>query len=111
LDTDGEFLKVRWTTPCDAECDGGCGLCKPTVIRSTSSTKRSAGTNPSRDRIIVIGDGVTDLKAASMADYVFARDKLLAACVDRGIRHTPFETFADICLHLQNPNAGVFHHA
>lgn len=120
VDTCGEYLKVRWNTPCDADCSGGCGLCKPSVIRATTNALhtppsalrsgiRSVGPNASRDRIIVVGDGVTDLKAASIADYVFARDKLLAACIERGIRHTPFETFTDICLHLQNENAEVFH--
>ncbi|WP_026962183.1 MtnX-like HAD-IB family phosphatase [Alicyclobacillus herbarius] len=92
LDDSDEFLRVVWSVPCDEACTGGCGLCKPTVIRRT----RRPG-----ERIIVIGDGVTDLKQAQLADFVFARDKLLAACQRLDLKHAPFHTFFDILDFLQ----------
>ncbi|MCL6625505.1 MtnX-like HAD-IB family phosphatase [Alicyclobacillus shizuokensis] len=91
LDDAGPYLRVVWSVPCDEACDGGCGLCKPTVIRRT----RRPG-----ERVVVIGDGVTDLKQAQLADFVFARDKLLQACRSLGLRHAAFETFYDIIGHL-----------
>jgi len=87
IDSSGRHLRVVWHTICDATCDGGCGLCKPTVLRrnDTPFVKQ-----------IVIGDGVTDVKAARLADYVFARDQLEKICVEENIPHTRFDTFTDI---------------
>lgn len=99
LDTSAEFLGVRWNTLCDSLCDGGCGLCKPTVMRAIAPGEEVAR--------VVVGDGVTDVKAAALADYVFARDKLLVACAQRSIVHTAFETFTDICQELSNEDAEV----
>lgn len=48
-----------------------------------------------RVRTIVIGDGRSDLCAAAAADYVFAKNQLLALCRARGIVHRPFSTFED----------------
>jgi 2-hydroxy-3-keto-5-methylthiopentenyl-1-phosphate phosphatase len=92
IDARGEFLRVVWSVPCDELCEGGCGLCKPTVIRQT---KRAD------ERMVVIGDGVTDLKQAQLADFVFARDKLLAECRRLALPHAPFTTFHDIIDHLR----------
>jgi 2-hydroxy-3-keto-5-methylthiopentenyl-1-phosphate phosphatase len=90
LDDSGAHLEVRWRQTCDAACDGGCGLCKPSVIRSTIQPG---------EQIVVIGDGVTDVKAARMADFVFARDKLLGECTRIGLHHAAFATFYDIVHH------------
>lgn len=87
LNASGEFLEVRWNHTCDNQCDGTCGLCKPSVIRERDRE---------HDKVIVIGDGVTDVLAAKMADFVFARDKLLEECRRLGLPHAPFETFYDI---------------
>lgn len=92
LNTTGEFLKVEWAVTCDSECDGNCGLCKPSVLRQF------------RERVsfeVVVGDGVTDLKAARLADYVFARDRLAQACEAEGIPYTSFETFCDMALQIE----------
>lgn len=87
LDTTGAFLDVCWDYPCDAACAGGCGLCKPSIVRR----QRQAS-----DAVIAVGDGVTDFKLAQQADYVFARDKLLAECRRIGVPHSAFNTFVDI---------------
>lgn len=87
IDSTGAHLNVVWAVACDATCDGGCGLCKPTVMRQlqTEDTK-----------FVVIGDGVTDFKAARMADYVFARHHLQNLVQDAAIPSSSFETFFDI---------------
>lgn len=43
-------------------------------------------------RVIYAGDGSNDRFASSWADYVFARDRLAAACSEKGI---PFEKWQD----------------
>ncbi|WP_026974390.1 MtnX-like HAD-IB family phosphatase [Alicyclobacillus contaminans] len=83
-------LQVVWRVPCDETCEGGCGLCKPAVIRRT----RRPG-----ERLVVVGDGVTDVKQAQLADFVFARDKLLAECQRLHLPHASFDTFYDILEH------------
>jgi 2-hydroxy-3-keto-5-methylthiopentenyl-1-phosphate phosphatase len=87
LDTTGPFLRVVWDTLCDTSCDGGCGLCKPTLLRRL----RRSGVP-----VMAIGDGVTDVKLARLADGVFARDKLVQVAEREGIPYTPFETFFEI---------------
>jgi 2-hydroxy-3-keto-5-methylthiopentenyl-1-phosphate phosphatase len=87
LDDSGETLSIQWNVTCDDLCDGGCGMCKPTVLRRFK---------PYTDVQVVIGDGVTDVKAAVQADYVFARDSLLRVCREQGIACSPFESLAEI---------------
>lgn len=84
IDDSGPTLRIEWKVPCDDACDGGCGLCKPTVLRRFRAQT---------DVQWVVGDGVTDMKAARLADYVFARDGLQIACAAEGIPYLPFETF------------------
>lgn len=123
---DGPFLKVEWGVECDANCEGGCGLCKPTVMRQAQHgwQARAAGAakpgalgkgldareqeragldslgkrlaHPDKPFQVVIGDGVTDLKAARLADAVFARSRLADACEREGIAMTRFEDFSGI---------------
>ncbi|MCL6517228.1 MtnX-like HAD-IB family phosphatase [Alicyclobacillus sp.] len=92
IDDRGPTLKVVWSTPCDAACEGGCGLCKPAVLRQ----RRRPGA-----RQMLIGDGVTDAKAARIADFVFARDRLRGECDRMGIPYEAFETFDDIVARLE----------
>ncbi len=47
-------------------------------------------------RVAYAGDGLTDREAASVADLVFARRKLLAYCRTAGIPCVPFEDFRDV---------------
>ncbi|WP_040288460.1 MtnX-like HAD-IB family phosphatase [Alicyclobacillus hesperidum] len=98
LDTSGHRLHVQWSHPCDPACEGGCGLCKPSVIRELVQPG---------DSVIVIGDGVTDFKAAQMADFVFARAQLLALVEERGIPHLPFTTFDDIVAAIDDREASL----
>jgi 2-hydroxy-3-keto-5-methylthiopentenyl-1-phosphate phosphatase len=86
---DGEYLRVVWRDVCTADCPagGGCGLCKPAVMQRLAE--------PGVLRILV-GDGLTDVPAASRAGFVFARDRLLLECEKRGIPHASFSTFHDV---------------
>lgn len=91
-DFSSDTIQVNWPHTCDEHCNNQCGLCKPTLIRKLS---------PKHDYKIVIGDSITDLQAAKLADKVFARDFLITKCEEHGIPYTPFETFHDINLELQ----------
>jgi 2-hydroxy-3-keto-5-methylthiopentenyl-1-phosphate phosphatase len=86
-DFSGEYIHVNWIHPCDEHCDNACGLCKPSLLRKIGR----------KDCIkIVIGDSITDLQAAKLADKVFARDFLITKCEELGIPYTPFTTFYDV---------------
>lgn len=86
-DFSGETIQVNWPHPCDEDCKNKCGLCKSTLIHQLSSNG---------DFNIVIGDSITDLQAAKLADKVFARDFLITKCREYQISYTAFETFYDI---------------
>ncbi|NMG56956.1 2-hydroxy-3-keto-5-methylthiopentenyl-1-phosphate phosphatase [Geitlerinema sp. P-1104] len=45
---------------------------------------------------ILIGDSITDLKAALAAPRVFARDRLCRYLSERGVSYEPFETFTQV---------------
>lgn len=61
----GETIEILWPHSCDSQCGNDCGSCKPAILRSFDSASY---------RKIVIGDSITDLQVAKMADKVFARD-------------------------------------
>ena len=46
--------------------------------------------------VIFIGDGLTDVEAAEVADVVYAKDVLLSEAGERGIKVRQFETMHDI---------------
>ncbi|MFV2045959.1 2-hydroxy-3-keto-5-methylthiopentenyl-1-phosphate phosphatase [Metabacillus litoralis] len=82
-----ENIQIEWPFSCDDSCSNDCGCCKPSLIRKlTKSTQEK----------IVIGDSITDLQAAKLADYVIARDLLLEKCQDLHLPHQPFTTFYDV---------------
>jgi 2-hydroxy-3-keto-5-methylthiopentenyl-1-phosphate phosphatase len=51
---------------------------------------------PQGAKKIVIGDSITDLAVAKLADHVIARDFLLEKCHELGLSPTPFTTFFDV---------------
>ena len=51
---------------------------------------------PSGKRVLVIGDGRSDMCVAATADFVFAKDSLAKHCEDNGIPYARFDTFADL---------------
>jgi 2-hydroxy-3-keto-5-methylthiopentenyl-1-phosphate phosphatase len=67
---------------------GRCACCKVAVL--------NAGWPASAFNRIVIGDSVTDLGMAQVAQRVYARDALAADLTRMGLPFVPFEDFADI---------------
>jgi 2-hydroxy-3-keto-5-methylthiopentenyl-1-phosphate phosphatase len=83
-------IEILWPHSCDDLCQNGCGCCKPSVMRKLATNETFK---------IVIGDSITDLEAAKMADFVLARDYLVKKCEEEGIPYKSFETFYD-CLSI-----------
>jgi 2-hydroxy-3-keto-5-methylthiopentenyl-1-phosphate phosphatase len=71
---------------------GNCGNCKKNHLISL----RSKG-----QKVIYIGDGLSDRCAVTEADIVFAKKDLRKFCQKEGIRHYPFKDFGDISRGLQ----------
>jgi 2-hydroxy-3-keto-5-methylthiopentenyl-1-phosphate phosphatase len=87
-DFSGESIKILFSHGCDEQCTSqGCGCCKPSIIRKL---QRSDALN------VVIGDSITDLEAAKLADIVIARDFLIEKCEELHISYEPFENFQDV---------------
>ncbi|MFT4412366.1 2-hydroxy-3-keto-5-methylthiopentenyl-1-phosphate phosphatase [Fredinandcohnia humi] len=82
-----ERIQILWPYTCDSQCLNQCGCCKPSLIRKLAKEN---------DFKIVIGDSITDLQAAKLADQVIARDFLIEKCKELGIQHSAFHTFFDV---------------
>jgi 2,3-diketo-5-methylthio-1-phosphopentane phosphatase len=79
---------------------------------------------PADKRVLVIGDGKSDMCVASTADFVFAKGRLADHCVHNGIPHARFDSFAQLpallallphslpapVVHLSNESQELFHH-
>lgn len=86
-DFSNEMIKIEWPHSCDEHCDNHCGCCKPSLIRQLTTEDQAK---------IVIGDSITDLQAAKLADFVIARDLLLEKSKELDLPHKPFTTFYDV---------------
>ncbi|MEN5313825.1 HAD-IB family phosphatase [Pseudomonas koreensis] len=64
-------------------CRAAAGNCK---CKSTPGSKR----------VLVIGDGQSDMCVASTADFVFAKDRLAEHCERNGIAYARFDSFAEL---------------
>lgn len=64
-------------------CRAASGNCK---CKSTPKSKR----------VLVIGDGQSDMCVASTADFVFAKDRLAEHCERNGIAYARFDSFAEL---------------
>ena len=51
---------------------------------------------PRGKRVLVIGDGRSDMCVAASADFVFAKDSLAEHCERNGIPYARFDSFADL---------------
>ncbi|TDL97943.1 2-hydroxy-3-keto-5-methylthiopentenyl-1-phosphate phosphatase [Macrococcus brunensis] len=91
VDFSGEKMLVEWRYPCDDVCASGeCGTCKPSIVRTLGS-----------HQVIAIGDSVTDIRLAEVADILFTTDKLTTYAEAEAIPHIPFQTFYDIVEQLE----------
>ena len=79
-----EFLHGKETLCCDK---GPCGNCK---IKHYNRYKKFA------EKVIFVGDGVTDMPVAEEADIVFAKDSLAVYLDKKGIEYIEYQTFKDI---------------
>jgi 2-hydroxy-3-keto-5-methylthiopentenyl-1-phosphate phosphatase len=86
-DFSNEMITIKWPHSCDTACSNDCGCCKPSLIRQLTNAEQ---------RKIVIGDSITDLQAAKLADFVIARDLLLEKSKDLQLPHKSFTTFYDV---------------
>jgi 2-hydroxy-3-keto-5-methylthiopentenyl-1-phosphate phosphatase len=80
----------RWqlTFPnASSECRSNSGTCKCAVSVNTSAA--------SGKRVLLIGDGASDFCIARVADFVFAKGKLIAHCIANNIPHAPIAHFTD----------------
>ncbi|RON43051.1 HAD-IB family phosphatase [Pseudomonas frederiksbergensis] len=51
---------------------------------------------PKGKRVLVIGDGQSDMCVAASADFVFAKDRLAEHCERNGIAYARFDNFAEL---------------
>ena len=99
--------KFELTFPNDYKgCKNDAGTCKCKVVSDLRKTY---------DRIIYIGDGVSDYCVSGRADILYAKKSLLNHCMEHGIKNLPFENFGDILKSLseqnlcpENNSVGVF---
>jgi 2-hydroxy-3-keto-5-methylthiopentenyl-1-phosphate phosphatase len=70
------------------------GVSKPAIIRRHQAEGF---------KVALIGDGLTDIEAAEVADIVYARDRLLEYCRERGIEAVAFSGFADLVAKWAGP--------
>jgi len=91
-DFSGETIRITWPHACDDTCKNDCGMCKTRIMRQFPA-----------DRFyrIVIGDSVTDLEAAKLADLVFARSHLAEHCEKTKMPYIPYQTFHEITDYFQ----------
>ena len=85
-DLAGDRVKVRLPLAGYADLAGLADF-KEVIVREQQARGRG---------VVYVGDGSTDFLAASQADHVFARAKLLAYCQRHALTCRPYETFADI---------------
>ncbi|WP_047288917.1 MULTISPECIES: HAD-IB family phosphatase [Pseudomonas] len=63
---------------------------------------------PRGKRVLVIGDGQSDMCVASTADFVFAKDRLADYCERNKIPHARFDSFAELpALLAKLPNSAA----
>ena len=71
-----------------ARCERASGNCKCERLTARQSW---------RQQVLYVGDGVSDFCVSGRADFVLAKDRLIAHCVEHGIAHATFRSFAQAC--------------
>lgn len=79
----------------DADCPCGlCGTCKRAPIIEARTRGQS---------IVFVGDGVSDRRAAPLADRLYAKDRLAEWCDAEQLPYVAFTTLADVADDLLGP--------
>lgn len=92
IDGEGHEWKPHWRHDHESGHDKALSI---NEYKDAAKIESEDGTIP---MVIFIGDGVSDLAAASQADVLFARRGLAleAHCIEKNIKYLPYDTFADI---------------
>ena len=77
-----EFPNLDRCCPCSS-----CGTCKQAPIKEARRRGRST---------VFVGDGISDRKAALLADVLFAKARLAEWCEFSGVEFEFFDTLADV---------------
>ena len=85
LEQSGEGFRVLF--PEGALCKHGCANCKERLI----DQYRQDG-----EKVIFVGDGLSDRFAAKAADLTFAKNKLLEYCQEGDLPHRAYSDFSEI---------------
>lgn len=73
-------------------CDCFCAACKRNVVLVRADPE---------ERIVYIGDGISDWCPAEHADIIFAKEQLAAYCNAHRLPHYPFKTLSDVARQLE----------
>ena len=84
IDERGELV-FPWQDRC-CPCST-CGVCKQAPIKEARRQGR---------RTVLVGDGVSDRKAALLADVIFAKDDLADWCDAAGVDYRPYARLDDV---------------
>lgn len=89
LNFNGDSITIDYFHKRDPKCChiGLCGNCKISHVREFKERY---------EKVLFIGDGITDEPIASRADIVFAKDGLLRYCKDHDLDCIPWKDFFDI---------------
>lgn len=82
---------IRIGFPHAREICGKCGTCKRFVLESYRG---------SYEKIIYVGNGLSDVCPSGRADLVFAKDILWERCMENGTDCVRYENFHDVRKHL-----------
>jgi len=84
-----DFVTGRLDFPYQDRCCAcsSCGVCKQAPIKDAAHQGRTT---------VMIGDGISDRKAALLADVVFAKGPLARWCAAAGVDHRPFTTLGEV---------------
>jgi 2-hydroxy-3-keto-5-methylthiopentenyl-1-phosphate phosphatase len=77
-----DFPNLDRCCPCSS-----CGTCKQAPIKDARRRGRTT---------VFVGDGVSDRKAALLADVLFAKGRLAEWCEVSGVDYVGFDTLADV---------------
>jgi 2-hydroxy-3-keto-5-methylthiopentenyl-1-phosphate phosphatase len=73
-------------------CECFCAACKRNVVLLRAHPD---------ERIVYIGDGISDFCPAEHADIIFAKEQLAAYCNEHRLPHYPFKTLSDVARQLR----------
>ncbi|KAM0701528.1 hypothetical protein Q7P35_009779 [Cladosporium inversicolor] len=92
IDGEGHEWKPQWRHDTELGHDKALSI---NEYKDSAKIESEDGTIP---MVIFVGDGVSDLAAASEADVLFARRGLAleAHCIEHNIKFYPYDTFADV---------------